>query len=330
MDSWKLYRRMRAYELRKQGKSVDYICKELHCDHAFVHTWYERGLQEKGFLDSQRPGAPRKLTSDLEKKAKRLLKRKREGSADKVAKRLRLEDEVDISGRSVRRFAKREGLKSYIRPLKARLYGKDKEKRVAFAKRRRPRKFWEMVWWTDEKVYELHSENRKIWAERREDVPPREKELVEKTVRVWGGISAMGRTQLFRIKPYWTSPEYVKFLDSKGLPSIRNVVGDDFIFMHDGDGAHRGKKVQKYLEEKRIEVLKDFPPRSGDLQPDENMWKIVDDGVKNRKFTTLDGLFKVLKEEWEKIPQETVTKLAVSVRGRLKEVIDLGGGVTKH
>ncbi len=321
---------MRAYELRKEGKSVKYICKELHCDHAFVKTWYERGLEEEGFSDSQRPGAPRKLASDLEKKAKRLLKRKREGSADKVAKRLRLEDGLDISGRSIQRFAKREGMRSYVRPVKARLYGKDKAMRLAFAKRRRPRYFWKRVWWTDEKAYVLHSENRKIWAERREDVPPREKELVEKTVRVWGGISATGRTQLFRIKPYWTAPEYAKFLDSKGLPSIRNVAHDDFIFMHDGDGAHRGKKVQKYLEENSIEVLNDFPPRSGDLQPDENMWKIVDDGVKDRKFTTLDGLWKVLKEEWEKIPQETVTKLACSVPKRLKEVIELGGGATKH
>ncbi len=330
MDEWKVYRRVRAHQLRKEGKSVDFVCRELHCNHAFVNKWHARGLDGKGFLDSQRSGSPRKLPSALEAKAKRLLKHKREGSADKVAKRLRLEDGIDISGRSIQRFAKGEGMKSYIRPIKARLFPKDKELRVAFAKRRRRRHFWKKVWWTDEKVYELHSENRRIWAERREDVPPREKDLVEKTVRVWGGISAQGRTKLFKIQPNWNSPAYVQFLESKGLPSIENVAGTDYIFMHDGDGPHRGKKVQEFIEKRGLEILDDFPPRSGDLQPDENMWKIVDDGLKNRKFTTLGGLFKALTEEWERVPEETVVKLALSVPKRLREVIELGGSVTKH
>lgn len=186
------------------------------------------------------------------------------------------------------------------------------------------------MWWTDEKAYIIHTENRRIWAERREDVPPREKDLVEKTVRVWGGISAQGRTKLFKIQSSWNSPEYVHFLESKGLPSIEIVAGGDFIFMQDGDGAHRGNVVQNFFNENGIEVLDDFPPRSGDLQSDENMWKIVDDGLKDRKFTTLGGLFKCLEEEWENVPEETVQKLAQSVPKRLKEVIELGGGVTKH
>ena len=100
--------------------------------------------------------------------------------------------------------------------------------------------------------------------------------------------------------------------------------------MHDGDGAHRGRVVENFLAEEGVKVLDDFPARSGDLQPQENMWKIVDDGVKNRNFRSLDGLWKVLKEEWEKIPQETVANLAHSVPGRLRECIAFGGGVTRH
>ncbi len=330
MSERDIYRRRRAWLLRKSNATVEFICRELKCDHEFVSKWFQRGEAGKGFHDSQRSGAPRKLSPDLEPKVKRMLKRKREGSSDKVSKILKTENDLDISGRTIRNYAHKLGLKSYVRPEKPRLVKDDKARRLAFAKKRRPRGFWDQVFWTDETIYPLHNDGRRIWSEHRDDVPPREKDIVEKTVRIWAGISARGKAKLFKIPSSWTSPEYVQFLKTKAMPSMIEVAGEDFIFMHDGDGAHRGKDVQKYLKEKGIRVLEGCPARSPDLWPHENFFKILDDGVKNRKYSTLDGLWKVLKEEWEKIPEETVLKLVRDVPKRLKEVIKLQGGITRH
>lgn len=330
MDDEVRYRRYRAYKLRAAGASVNSICHELKCNRRFVKTWFERGRSGKGFADSQRSGAPRKLTPDLYPEVKRMLKQKKGGTAPKVAIKLKKSRGISITARTLENYGKELGLTSYVRPRKARLVKDDKPRRLRFCRRRRPSGFWNKVIWTDEKAYELHVEPNRIWAERRDDVSPIEKDLVEPTVRVWGGISASGKTKLFKIPSYWTAPEYVTHLKSKAFPSIRSMMGDDFVFMHDGDGAHRGRVVENFLAEEGVEVLDDFPARSGDLQPQENMWKIVDDGVKNRNFRSLDGLWKVLKEEWEKVPQETVANLAHSVPGRLRECIALGGGVTRH
>ncbi len=211
-------------------------------------------------------GSPGELDPALNPQVKRLLKRKRDGSADKVAKILRTENHVDISGRTIRRYAHELGLKSYVRPIKPRLRIADRQQRLHFARTRRPKGFWDKIFWTDKSTYELHNDNRRIWAERRSDVPPREKDLVEKTVRIWVGISAKGRANLFRIPSSWSSPDYVDFLKKKAMPSIINVAGKDFIFMHDGDGAHRGRVVQKYFDENGIETLKGCPAHSPDIR----------------------------------------------------------------
>lgn len=325
-----IYRRRRAWELRKAGHSVNSICTELKCDDKFVAKWFQRGQAGKGFHDSQRPGAPPKLTPALESKVKRILKRTRDGSADKVAKILKTENDIDIGGRTIRRYARKLGLKSYVRPMKPRLVKDDAKRRLAFAQKRRPRGFWKNIFWTDETTYELHSDNRKIWAERIEDVPPREKDLVEKTVRVWIGISFKGKAKLFKIPSGWKSPDYVQFLKTKGVPTMIKVAGKDFILMHDGDGAHRGREVQKYFNEAGIKTLDGCPARSPDIWPHENAIKILDDGLKNRKYSTIDGLWKVLQEEWEKIPHETIVKLVMDVPSRLREVIALNGAITRH
>ncbi len=326
-----LYRRRRAYELRAGGASVDSICLELKCDDKFVKKWFDRGSSGHGFHDSQRSGRPRTVPEDLYPKVRRLLKRKRGGSAGDVAKTLSKENNIQITERGLENYAHELGLSSYVRPKKARLVKDDKPRRIRFAKKpKRPKYMWGKIFWTDEKAIPLHLEPRLIWAESRDDVPPREKDLVEPTVRVWGGISAQGRTPLFKIPTYWTATDYSQFLKTKALPSIRKMVGDDFIFMHDGDGAHRGKVVEKLFQDEGVQLLPDCPARSPDLWPHENMWKIMDDGIMKHNYTTLDGLWKVAQKEWNKVLEETVRKLALDVPNRLKEVIERGGGVSRH
>lgn len=330
MSDDRLYRRRQAYELRKEGKSVDFICKQLGCDHDFVHTWYERGRSGRGFHDSQRTGRPQALPPALVPEVRRNLKRKREGSAADVSKRLKREHNLNISPKTIMRHGHKAGLTSYVRPTKARLVKDDRARRLRFAKKRRPKGYWERVFWTDEKAYELHVEPRRIWAECRDEVPPRGKDLVEPTIRVWGAISARGRTPLFKIPSFWDGPGYKEFLETKALPAIREIADDDFIFMQDGDGAHKAKIVQKFLADEGVSQLESCPPRSGDLWPHENMWAITNRAVEKRNFKTLGGLWKALQEEWDNVPEETVRNLALSIRGRLKEVIQLDGGVTRH
>ncbi len=326
----KLYLRQAAYEQRQKGKTVEKVARDLGVSVGFVSKWEHRGVQNEGFHDDERPGRPRKVPDDLKAKEKRLLKRKRSGSAPKVAKVLKTEHGIDISPRQVRTHAKEMGLKSRVRPKKPRLYNADKVRRLAFAKKKRGKGFWGKVWWSDEKAFVLHNDPRRQWVETMDEVEPRGKDLVEQSVRVWAAVSDQGRTEIYQIKPQWNSDDYIDFLKKKGLPDIIRKAGGEFIFEHDGDGAHTANKVVKYLRDAGIKVLDGPPARSADIPPIENEWANLVRRLENRNVKTKAGLWKAIKEEWANMAAEESIKISESVKQRLQEIIDAQGGATRH
>jgi transposase len=326
----KYYQRRRADELLNEGLKPKEVAQRLGRSTGFVKYWNRRRKSGLGFFDQKRSGRPRKVPSDLSRAEKRLLKRKKKGSSKSVAAELYTKYGIRISDRTVRRDAHRLGLKYLIRKIKPRLTDLDKELRVQFAKRRREHGFWRKVWWSDEKAFTLHNDPRGQWVEVSDEVEPREKDLVEKTVRVWAAISWDGKTKLYRVKPFWNSEEYKTFLEKKAIPNIIEISGRDFIFEQDGDGAHRGKVVTDYFNSAGIRVLDDFTARSPDIPPIENMWAEEVRRLENRKVKTVEGLWIALKEEWDNISTEKIRTYVDSVPGRLKEIIASGGKITKH
>ena len=326
----KFYERHKAHDLVNEGINPKEVARRLGRSYRFVNRWFRRGSSGRGYFDQKRPGGPRRVQDDLSKVEKRLLKRKKKGSSKAVATELYSKYGIKVSDRTVRRDARRLGLKYRIRRIKPRLTPRDKVKRVKFAKKRRSYGFWKKVWWSDEKAFTLHNDPRGQWVEVADEVEPREKDLVESTVRVWGAISSEGQTKLYRIKPFWTAAEYKDFLKNKAIPNIQSISGNDFVFEQDGDGAHRGNVVKKYFIEEGVLILDDLPAHSPDIPPIENMWSELFRRMKNRTVKTLDGLWIALKEEWEKLGLEKFQRYIDSVPGRLNEIIALQGNITKH
>jgi transposase len=329
MADWEAKRRT-ACERVRNGESIRKVARDIGVSVAFVSKWANRGVTEEEFHDRPRSGRPRVVPERLVPVEKRLLKQLKGGSSANVAKTLRMDYGIQITSRAVRIHAHELGLKSRVRPTKPRLYKNDFKRRLSFAHKRRGRGFWERVWWSDEKAFVLHNEPRRQWVETMDEVEPRGKALVEPSVRVWAAVSESGWTKIHQIESSWTSDEYVEFLKTKGLPSIREISGDNFVFQQDGDGAHKAKKVQKFFEENAIETLPDFPPRSPDLSPIENEWANLVHRLQNAKITTIRGLWTIIQREWRKLSQEREVKMARDVRKRLKQVIALEGKITKY
>jgi len=326
----KYYERRRAYELVASGTSADKAARILGRTKKFVKSWFQRGEAGLGYFDRKRVGGPRKVPRDLSRIEKRLLKRKRKGSSKFVAAELRTKYGIQISDRTVRRDARRLRLKYRIRQIKPKLNERDIANRLKFARERRPAGYWRRVWWTDEKAFTLHNDPRGQWVEVTDEVEPKEKELVESSVRVWAGISGYGKTKIFRIPSYWNSGDYMKHLSEEALPNIEEVSDGPWVFEHDGDGAHQANLVKKFLAERRVELLAGLPSHSPDIPPIENIWAELVRRLENREVKTLEGLWKAMQEEWDNISQERVRNYVDSVPKRLKEIISLGGLITKH
>ena len=57
-------------------------------------------------------------------------------------------------------------------------------------------------------------------------------------------------------------------------------------FMHDDAPCYRSKLVNLFLQENQVKVL-DWPGSSPDLNPTENLWKLMKDRVADKHSTCL-------------------------------------------
>eukprot|EP01036_Dinobryon_divergens_P043962 gene43962-58612_t len=90
----------------------------------------------------------------------------------------------------------------------------------------------------------------------------------------------------------------------------------DSIFQQDNDPKHTARSIRTYLENYEVPTLP-WPSQSPDLNPIENLWSILDLKVKDRKPSNEDALFEVLKEAWQNLEPDLLTKLADSMPDRI-------------
>jgi len=147
------------------------------------------------------------------------------------------------------------------------------------------------------------------------------------SVRVWGVIGVGVKKLIVLPKGNINSASYVR--DS--LTPTKDLLRQG-IFMQDGARPHTARNTMKWLGQNGIRVLEDWPPRSPDLNPIENLWAIICKRVAKRQPCSNNELQKFLVEEWNAIPQAMVDRLVLSFKGRLQECIRVDGAtiVTKE
>ena len=74
----------------------------------------------------------------------------------------------------------------------------------------------------------------------------------------------------------------------------------------------------------------EWPSQSPDLNPIEHLWEHLDRQISCRKPTNKHDLFKILKQEWEKIDNNVIVKLVDSMPCRCQTVINAKGFPTKY
>lgn len=87
----------------------------------------------------------------------------------------------------------------------------------------------------------------------------------------------------------------------------------------------------EWFEEHEVNLL-DFPPRSPDLNPIENLWGLLARKVysEGRHFQSKGDLISYIKQEWENLDQEILKNLIQSMPNRIYEVILKKGSYTKY
>lgn len=148
---------------------------------------------------------------------------------------------------------------------------------------------------------------------------------------IWAGFSAFGKTSLAFIDNRMNSQKYQEMLNQHLLPYLGRFRAANLVLMQDNASVHASKSTKEYLKRNNISTL-DWPARSPDLNPIENLWGIlVRDVYDNcRQYDMVQELKMAIQQAWERISTDQMSKLIKSMPKRVNMVIKSGGKAIKY
>lgn len=147
----------------------------------------------------------------------------------------------------------------------------------------------------------------------------------------WGGFSAKGTLPLAFPEGRIDSEGYQGTLQSHLLPNAGRIGGRGWIFQQDNAPMHTSNSTRQWLSDEGVRTM-DWPARSPDLNPIENLWGIVARRVyqNGRHYNSKTELRAAIEREWNLVSPETLRNLTDSMVNRMFEVITNKGGYTSY
>lgn len=147
---------------------------------------------------------------------------------------------------------------------------------------------------------------------------------------VWAGFCSSGKLNLAFTSSRMNSKDYIQVLNSCLVPFIHKYPRKKFIFQQDNAAIHTSTETKKWLESQNINLL-NWPARSPDYNPVENLWGIiVRQNANNKQYSTVNELKIAISEAWENISATTLKNLVNSMKNRIFQMINKNGAVTDY
>nr|CAH7764431.1 unnamed protein product [Callosobruchus chinensis] len=97
----------------------------------------------------------------------------------------------------------------------------------------------------------------------------------------WRNVLCSDESRFGLVSGTMTGTYYLQNIINAIVQSLRNEIGDQFIFMDDNARPHRNRAVQQALENGNIARL-EWPAMSPDMNPMEHVWDYVSRDIFNR------------------------------------------------
>ena len=110
---------------------------------------------------------------------------------------------------------------------------------------------------------------------------------------------------------------------------MRTAINQPAVFMQDNAPYHATKSVKTFLSEDDVTVM-GWPAQSPDMNPIENVWKLLNERTKQKNQRNIEELWTNLKGEWEKISVDECKTLIRLCSKRCQAVIEIKGLHNKY
>lgn len=245
---------------------------------------------------------------------------------------------TQVSRSTIRRALHESGIFSRIAVKKPFLTHRHMSQRLAFAQKYCgwTIKEWERVVWTDESTFEVGKNSRQVHVWRNPYERYSSSCMVptfksgRTSLMIWGAFAGGQKSQLvFMPKDRRSAKDFVEVVYNVELLHFMSTVPQGLL-MEDGAPVHRSKVCEEWRQTHLLEKF-DWRANSPDLNPIENLWKILKDAVQHGPICpkNLDDLKVVIEREWRLINGTKLLQLCHSMPSRLQAVIEAKGGHTR-
>ena len=111
------------------------------------------------------------------------------------------------------------------------------------------------------------------------------------------------------------------------IPSAAHLFkgsNSDWILQEDNDPKHKSLLARTWKLQNNINVLP-WPACSPDLNPIENLWKLLKFKVAEHRASNIHQLKKAIKKEWQLLPSDMGKRLVASMERRISAIIEAQG-----
>ena len=321
--------------MHKAGAKGVEIAAEVGHPKTTISTVIKR-FERFGAVEGEKSsGRPRKLSERSVRVVQRtLVADRRQTLADITNK-----SGFDAGCSTIRKALHEVGFYNRIAAKKPFLSDAHRRRRLGFASKHRnwTSEEWKNVIWTDESTFEVGKSSRQItvWRKSNEryklDCLTPTFKSGRTSVMVWGAFTATHKLPLIAMPPgRRTAIDFVEIVYDGVLGPFLDAHEDasGLVLMEDGAPVHWSKAPATWRENHQIQKL-EWPPNSPDLNPIENLWKVLKDRVQKRcRPKNQSEMWPGVEAEWMAIPQSRLESLVASMPERIKAVLHTRGGHT--
>lgn len=286
----------------------------------FVQKWVSQWRYENNVNDKPNVKPNRATNSRQNKKIVKLFD-KNEGMSLSQGKEQLKKVNINISKSTLQRRLIENNMKYRSTMRKPLLKPIHMEKRIRFATENLGTN-WDQVIFTDESSFFLSNNLTHTWCSAQKISIVRTVKHPQK-VHAYGAFCSKGFGTLTIFSDILDAQKMKTLYRSTLLPTAKKFYGNannKWLLYEDNDPKHKSRLCNQWKQENGIPVM-NCPPQSPDCNPIENVWALIKQKLKGKKFTNIKQLSRFLKRQWNSLPVEYAKKLSDSMTSRCSAVL---------